>query len=264
MKKTKLIILKIFIFLGFSTLYGQRGSDFSVQENYPTPTVDSFIGIFDSNLAPPGKFSIDILPPWTVDYGVTQNLSIGIQGWSLFLAAMLGKEYPIPIVGKLRYRFFDNKQVRSAFTFQGGIGAVRDFTQTVYLTEFANNTTYRLNQHFTLESQLMIIDFTLKDDLAGNGIFQSFFAGAGASFLISQNSRLMLNYLIPLYFLLDVDMTAVSLSAEMTNITGMHQIFAGIDWVLGSWLFAPKVIFSVSDLKSGAAAYLLSIVYGDR
>lgn len=93
----------------------QRGQGEATQTPPPKTPLTGFPGAFDTNLADPGSLVLDI-PSLSVDYGLTENLTVGTNGW-FALPVLVGSP---AIFVKARYRFFSDDSFASAITGYGG------------------------------------------------------------------------------------------------------------------------------------------------
>ena len=100
-----------------STALAQRGGAFVAQEPSEGPR-SQFPGAFNTHMADRGTVVVDA-PFFQIDYGVTDNLTVGIN--PLLLLPVAAGELPGGI-GKLRYRLYDDGTLSSAVTLLGGVG----------------------------------------------------------------------------------------------------------------------------------------------
>ena len=113
MKKYQYLIIGVVLIFS-SQAFAYRGQGYSEQTLPPQKFTSFSPGYFDTNLAPKGRL-LGELPTFAMDYGLTENLTIGTSALPM-LATSFGK----PVVYlKMRYRFFSNRRVSSAITGYG-------------------------------------------------------------------------------------------------------------------------------------------------
>ncbi|APJ03977.1 hypothetical protein [Silvanigrella aquatica] len=114
MKQFKLFCL--FIYLFSSQAFAQRGGSSVEQSTPPSTPLSFFAGYFDTGMLPENRITLDI-PLLGLDYGVTDNFTIGTNAASSLLTSVTFQPY---LFLKARYRFFSNKKISSVITGYGG------------------------------------------------------------------------------------------------------------------------------------------------
>jgi hypothetical protein len=121
----------------------QRGADYVVQEPSREPASGGFPGLFDSYVAPRRALVVEV-PTLAVDYGATENLTVGVSA-GLSIAAIGG----VPGgMAKLRYRVYSRPQLASVITvYGGGIAVLSDHSQTWFAAVGSNTSWYVTERH---------------------------------------------------------------------------------------------------------------------
>ena len=110
-------------------------------------------------MVPANRFTLD-LPLTGVDYGVTDNFTIGSNTVSSVLTTITFQPF---LYLKARYRFFSNKNISSVITVYGGYfnspSQNNNPQMTSWLLNFTNNTSYFFNNNNILTFHLTALDF---------------------------------------------------------------------------------------------------------
>jgi|GEM_PF-4119260 len=244
-----------------SAAYAQRGGTYTLDGEPPTTRASGFPGLFDSNVAERGSFVLDI-PSLAVDYGLTDNMTIGTSG-VMALALALGSP---ALYVKARYRFLTSPTIASAFTAYSGyltnrVGS-RDTTLDAYLVGVSNNTTY----YFSERSYLNAFFFYLKvganqnkedDGEYANASFSTLLFGASYQHWLNGVLGPQATLGLSVYQNLSIDSSTVAVSE---NIGGVGGLASGMLFLrltpelrLGRWLLSPSLIGYVDLGKASSS-----------
>lgn len=118
----------------------QRGADFIAQDEIDQGPRANFPGIFDTTTLARGQ-SLFSLPAMGIDYGVTDNLSVGSNG--ILLLSNLGLQPTF--FARARYRFHSSERWRSVIDAAAGVARTNTEDVTVFgdFVMFGSNVTYR-------------------------------------------------------------------------------------------------------------------------
>lgn len=109
------LALAVVSLTGLGAARAQRGQAFVEQAAAPRTSTSGFPGLFDTEQVARGDLVAD-LPLLSIDYGVTDNLSVGT--YALALLPLLGGKPSV--LGKLRYRLYSDGRVVSVLDAMAG------------------------------------------------------------------------------------------------------------------------------------------------
>ena len=173
----KLIVAAAIALLALSSdARAQRGADFIAQEEVDQGPRQNFPGIFDTTTLAEGQ-SLFSLPALGVDYGITDNLSVGSSG--LVLLSNLGLQPTFFL--RSRYRFHASRRWRSVFDVSAGLGRV-EAEETTILADFlmfGGNVTYRMSDLHSFTGSALGVRLGIdSDEGTAASKVRSSFAGA--------------------------------------------------------------------------------------
>jgi len=116
--------------------WAQRGKITGIYPPVPLTPTAGHISFWNSQVLPPKTFLIegDILTTISLDYGVSETVSMGFSAWPL--VSLVTQTFPI--IGRIRYRFFSSPQLGSVISASLG----RLISGSDHLYTFSSNTTY--------------------------------------------------------------------------------------------------------------------------
>jgi hypothetical protein len=266
MKHSMLLICTLLVNPFISTLsFAQRGEKYAQNIDSTTPPKspsNGFPGMFDSNVAEKNSFVLDI-PLLAADYGVTENVTIGTNGYLVAAAALSA-----PVVYlKVRHRFVANSNWVSSNTgylgyFTNRAGAPTEIIDS-YFASASNNTTYyfKPNSYFNLTTLYM--HFSLDQRRRNSMEFSSISMTSlilGPSYQHWFNDWFGLQGLVALsgYQSLEVDSSTLSASLNFGNggrasgfsMARMLSEFRAGDWLISAGLVS---LFTI-QASSGSSA----------
>ncbi|WGL60118.1 hypothetical protein QEJ31_00685 [Pigmentibacter sp. JX0631] len=149
------------LFISYSA-FAQRGKD-SIQQSAPTATpLSMFAGYFDTGMVPKNRFTFD-LPLTGVDYGVSENFTLGANSALGVLTLFTLQPF---LYLKARYRFFSNKDISSVITGYASYVYLspqgNNLKTTLSYYNFTNNTSYFFNSYNILTFHLTALNLNLQ------------------------------------------------------------------------------------------------------
>lgn len=157
------ILFCFFIWIISLPVFAQRGGDSAQQSAAIKTPLSFFAGYFDTGMVPTGSLTFD-LPFMGVDYGVSENFTIGTNTLSSALAVFTLSPY---LYLKARYRFFSAPTVSSVIT---GYGGYFNFPSqnnnpqfTAWFLNFTNNTSFFINKNNILNFHLTALKFNAQN-----------------------------------------------------------------------------------------------------
>jgi hypothetical protein len=240
-----------------STAHAQRGAAYTLDGNPPETPSSGFPGMFDANVAAKGSFVLD-LPSLSADYGLTENVTIGTNGF--FLGALaLG----VPAVYvKARYRFLSSEKLASAFTTYTGYLTNRvgsgagDAIFDGYLLAASNNTTWYFSDRHTLNGFFYAIKLG-QNARASDGLeYQNFslatvLVGASYQYWVTRWFGPQALLAVSAYNNIGIDSSTLAANATL-GAGGVGGVGAGFTFLralaefrLGRWLLSPGLIYFV-------------------
>lgn len=215
----------LFCFFTFTisfSAYAQRGNDFIQQSPPPVTPLGSFAGYFDSGMVPENRFTLD-LPLTGVDYGLTNNLTIGSNTVTSLFTALTFQPF---LYLKARYRFFSNKSISSVITGYGGyfVFPSQDNSpqNTTSLLNFTNNTSYFFKPNHILTFHFNALTFSTQ---SGDSSDKKYFKlslntvafGLGYQSFLTENFGLEGQFLYLPYFSISYDDPAQQSSLDLNS-----------------------------------------------
>jgi len=254
----RIILFCFFISLTSQHTYAQRGGS-TLEQSPPTSSpLDFFSGYFDTGMVPKKRFTLDLLLT-AVDYGVTEDLTIGTNSASSILTLLTFQPY---LFLKARYRFFSNKNISSVITGYSGYFNFPSQNQEPEIKScffnMTNNTSYFINNKNILNFHITALKFSLKagdeSDLKYYKITLDTVAfGLGYQSFFTDNFGLEGQFLYSPYFNLVFDnpnqQTSFNLNTSSNSLPFFFRIL--INYKTGQESNLSLGIWNLNDLISG-------------
>jgi hypothetical protein len=239
--------------------WAQRGSNYEPKSLPPQTPLTGFPGLFDTNVADEGSLVVG-MPSFAVDYGLTDHLSVGANGWSL-LPLVSG----VPsIIVKTRYRFLSESSVQSTVSLHGGYIGFRPSSGPridAFLSILTNNTSFFIGDQTLLNLSLLRFSVSgtsgQRTDLDYSAIgFTGYFAAIGGQHFFGKSFGAGVLLMQPLYVDIAVD-SAVASGNVNSFVSAGSSSYPGIrlmgEFRLGKrWLLSPGAFISYSDPQPAA------------
>ncbi len=186
-------------------------------------------GYMDAYVAPRGELIFE-LPTFSLDYGVTDRLTVGAN---LMATAMILSEAPAFAL-KTRYLFFSNEKVASSLTLYGGALWMKQANlNNSYFLAATQNTSYYFSSHSILTFHLSLIRMGFSQGSnpmnEANGTLFSVLPGLGYQYYFDDTFGFEAQVLVPVALSLIGETTGSNMNLDIQRSAGyLHRVLLNI------------------------------------
>lgn len=255
-----------------SECFAQRGQDYIQQSNSIQTQLDGYPGFFDTEMAPRQTAVIEI-PTSSMDFGINENLTVGTNALSA-LTALQGLKKTL-IFGKVRYRIFSDKYLRSTITLNSIFSVPFLYKEnSTKVFSLTNNYSFITNENLWYDFS---INFAmLSNESLNKEIHQRYYEKidaklvtltAGFHFFPYTSFGFQSHMTLPIYLNAMIDSPGLSLNFQSNNLDPINQ-FLGLrilaDYKINDWSlfsFGALGAFRLGSQSEDSKSYILPLIF---